>query len=60
MATSTPPSGDLKQTGTLEIKDSRTDKSYSVQIIQGGVEGDTRAPRHLVDQLEDALSAQTR
>src|SRR5437763_526935 len=41
MATSTPPSGDLKQTGTLEIKDSRTDKSYSVQIIQGGVEGDT-------------------
>src|SRR3954447_7033373 len=41
MATSTPPSGDLKQTGTLEIKDSRTDKSYSVQILQGGVEGDT-------------------
>ncbi|HEY4305782.1 MAG TPA: citrate synthase [Gemmatimonadaceae bacterium] len=35
------PSGELKPTGTLEIKDSRTDKSYSVQIIQGGVEGDT-------------------
>src|SRR5881398_2024792 len=41
MATSTPPSGDLKQTGTLEIKDSRTDMSYSVQILEGGVEGDT-------------------
>src|SRR6201990_1907140 len=35
------PSGELQPTGTLEIKDSRTDKSYSVQIIQGGVEGDT-------------------
>jgi citrate synthase len=35
------PSGELKPTGTLEIKDSRTDKSYSVPIVQGGVEGDT-------------------
>src|ERR1044072_2168369 len=35
------PSGELKPTGTLEIKDSRTDKNYSVQIVQGGVEGDT-------------------
>ena len=35
------PSGELKPTGTLEIKDSRTDKNYSVQVIQGGVEGDT-------------------
>ena len=35
------PTGELKPTGTLEIKDSRTDKNYSVQIIQGGVEGDT-------------------
>jgi citrate synthase len=37
----TPPSGELRATGTLEIKDSRTDKNYSVQIVQGGVEGDT-------------------
>src|SRR5689334_6320702 len=37
----TPPSGELKATGTLDIKDSRTDKNYSIQIIQGGVEGDT-------------------
>ena len=37
----TPPSGELRATGTLDIKDSRTDKSYSVQILQGGVEGDT-------------------
>ena len=35
------PSGELRATGTLEIKDSRTEKSYSVQILQGGVEGDT-------------------
>jgi citrate synthase len=35
------PSGELRSTGTLEIKDSRTDKNYSVQILQGGVEGDT-------------------
>src|SRR3954463_4705820 len=37
----TPPSGELRATGTLDIKDSRTDKTYSVQIVQGGVEGDT-------------------
>ena len=33
----TPPSGELRTTGTLEIKDSRTDKNYSVPILQGGV-----------------------
>jgi citrate synthase len=37
----TPPAGELRTTGTLEIKDSRTDKSYSVSVLQGGVEGDT-------------------
>ncbi|MDB4876902.1 MAG: citrate synthase [Gemmatimonadetes bacterium] len=37
----TPPSGELRATGTLDIKDSRTDKTYSVQILQGGPEGDT-------------------
>jgi len=37
----TPPSGELRETGTLDIKDSRTNKSYSVKILQGGVEGDT-------------------
>ncbi|HEY4216549.1 MAG TPA: citrate synthase [Gemmatimonadaceae bacterium] len=37
----TPPTGELRSTGTLDIKDSRTDKTYSVQILQGGVEGDT-------------------
>ena len=35
------PSGELRPTGSLDIKDSRTDKAYSVQIVQGGVEGDT-------------------
>ncbi len=39
--TSTAPSGDLTNTGTLEITDSRTKKAYSIQIVQGGVEGDT-------------------
>jgi len=33
--------GELRATGTLDIKDSRTSKSYSVQILEGGVEGDT-------------------
>ena len=37
----TPPSGELRAKGTLDIKDSRTDKSYSIQIVEGGVEGDT-------------------
>ena len=41
-ATTTPaPTGELKQTGTLEITDSRTKKNYSVQILEGGPEGDT-------------------
>src|SRR3954471_24013024 len=35
------PSGELRATGTLDIKGSRADKTYSVQIVQGGVEGDT-------------------
>src|SRR6266513_3749049 len=35
------PSGELRATGTLDLKDSRTDKTYSVKILQGGVEGDT-------------------
>ncbi len=37
----TPPSSELRETGTLDIKDSRTSKSYSVKILEGGVEGDT-------------------
>ena len=37
----TPPSGELRAKGTLDIKDSRTDKTYSIQIVEGGVEGDT-------------------
>src|SRR5512140_3166165 len=39
--TKSTPSGELRPTGTLDIKDSRTEKTYSVQILQGGVEGDT-------------------
>jgi len=35
------PSGDLREIGSLDVKDSRTDKSYEMKIVQGGVEGDT-------------------
>jgi citrate synthase len=35
------PSGDLREIGSLDVKDSRTDKSYGMKIVQGGVEGDT-------------------
>jgi citrate synthase len=48
------PSGELKPTGTLDIKDSRTDKSYSVQIIQGGVEGDTATRAMDLRQIKTA------
>jgi citrate synthase len=35
------PSQDLKETGKLDFTDSRTQKTYSLPIMQGGVEGDT-------------------
>jgi citrate synthase len=35
------PSQELRNTGTLEITDSRTKKSYSVPVTEGGSEGDT-------------------
>src|SRR6476661_3401668 len=35
------PSAELRVTGSLDIKDSRTGKTYPVQIVEGGVEGDT-------------------
>jgi citrate synthase len=35
------PSQDLKETGKLDVTDSRTQKAYSFPILQGGVEGDT-------------------
>jgi citrate synthase len=37
----TGPSGDLREIGSLELKDSRTDKVYPMKVLQGGVEGDT-------------------
>ena len=42
-ATAPAPTGELKSTGTLDITDSRTGKSYNVQILEGGPEGDTAA-----------------
>jgi citrate synthase len=50
----TPPSGELRTTGTLEIKDSRTDKNYSVPIVQGGVEGDTATRAMDLRQIKTA------
>src|SRR2546423_9174355 len=35
------PSEELRVTGTLDIKDSRTGKNYPLQVLEGGVEGDT-------------------
>jgi citrate synthase len=35
------PSNELRVTGTVDIKDSRTGKGYPVQIMEGGPEGDT-------------------
>src|SRR5216110_687811 len=35
------PGAELRATGSLDIKDSRTGKNYPVQILEGGVEGDT-------------------
>jgi citrate synthase len=40
-ATSAAPNPELKETGKLDITDSRTKTAYSVPISQGGVEGDT-------------------
>jgi len=51
---SSAPSQELKNTGTLEIKDSRTDKSYSVPIIVGGVEGDTATRAMDLRQIKTA------
>src|SRR6266513_4441842 len=46
------PSGELRATGTLDLKDSRTDKTYSVKILQGGVEGDTASPAMDLRQIK--------
>src|SRR5689334_24998432 len=35
------PSAEMRATGTRDIKDGRTGKSYPVQLFEGGVEGDT-------------------
>jgi citrate synthase len=48
------PSGELRATGTLDIKDSRTDKTYSVQILQGGPEGDTATRAMDLRQIKTA------
>jgi citrate synthase len=39
--TSGGPLSELREVGSLDLKDSRTSKSYSTKVVQGGVEGDT-------------------
>src|SRR5881398_1300541 len=48
------PTGELQATGTLEIQDSRTQKGYSVQILEGGVEGDTATRAMDLRQIKTA------
>ena len=39
--TSSTPNAELRNTGSLDITDARTGTKYPVQILEGGVEGDT-------------------
>jgi citrate synthase len=48
------PSEELRVTGTLDIKDSRTGKSYPLQILEGGVEGDTAVRAMDLRQIKTA------
>jgi citrate synthase len=48
------PAGELRPTGALEIKDSRTGKGYSVQVLEGGVEGDTAVRAMDLRQIKTA------
>ncbi len=48
------PSAELRATGTLDVKDSRTSKSYPFQIVEGGVEGDTAVRAMDLRQIKTA------
>ncbi|HTJ22504.1 MAG TPA: citrate synthase [Gemmatimonadaceae bacterium] len=48
------PSGELRATGTLDVKDSRTSKPYPFQILEGGVEGDTAVRAMDLRQIKTA------
>jgi citrate synthase len=48
------PSAELRATGSLDVKDSRTSKSYSFQIVEGGVEGDTAVRAMDLRQIKTA------
>ena len=48
------PSGELRATGTLDVKDSRTSKAYPFQILEGGVEGDTAVRAMDLRQIKTA------
>src|SRR5437868_1636526 len=48
------PGAELRATGSLDIKDSRTGKNYPVQILQGGVEGDTATRAMDLRQIKTA------
>jgi len=48
------PSAELRATGTLDVKDSRSSKSYSFPIVEGGVEGDTAVRAMDLRQIKTA------
>ena len=51
---STGPDTELRETGTLDITDSRTKKTYQSKILQGGVEGDTAVRAMDLRQIKTA------
>ena len=48
------PSAELRARGTLDVKDARNSKSYSFQIVEGGVEGDTAVRAMDLRQIKTA------
>jgi citrate synthase len=53
-ASAAQPNSELRATGSLDIKDSRTSKTYPVQILEGGVEGDTAVRAMDLRQIKTA------
>jgi len=51
---STGPDTELRETGALDITDSRTGKTYQSKILQGGVEGDTAVRAMDLRQIKTA------
>ena len=48
------PTAELRASGALDVKDSRSSKSYTFQIMEGGVEGDTAVRAMDLRQIKTA------